>query len=105
MSSAFSFNFVCTFFAIGRSSFLMAKLHRHLYKLCPCQYCLQLILIMVSVPIPQPLALKIVMSLDSASFPHTRNEVMHVGTLIERLFCHRNYKFLYLLHLYKIYVQ
>jgi hypothetical protein len=58
MSSAFSFNFVCTFFATGRSSFLMAKLHRHLYKLCPCQNCLQLILIMVLVPIPQPMALK-----------------------------------------------
>jgi hypothetical protein len=33
---------------------------------------------MVSVPLPQPPALKIVMSLDSASFPHTRNDVMHV---------------------------
>jgi len=91
MSTPFSFNVVCTFFAVGFSSFLMAKLRRHLYKSCPCQNCLQLILIMVSVPIPHPLALKIVMSLDSASFPHTRNEVMHVGTLIERLFCHKNF--------------
>lgn len=77
MSSAFSFSFVCAFFAIDLSSFLMAKLHRHLYKSCPCQNCVQLILIMVSVPIPHPQALKIVMSVDSASFPHTRNEVMH----------------------------
>ena len=98
MISAFGFNFVCTFFAIGLSAFLMAKLQRHMYKSCPCQHCLQLILIMVLVPLPHPSALKIVMSLDSASFPHTRNEVIRVGTLIERLFCHRNflldYKFL-----------
>jgi hypothetical protein len=37
MSSASGFNFVCTFFAIDLSSFLMAKTHRHSYKSCPCQ--------------------------------------------------------------------